>query len=437
MSNESFLERFFKLKQWNTNIRTEIMAGLTTFVTMAYVLAVVPSTQAAAGLPKGPMTVALILVIAVCTIAMGLYTNRPLALAPGMGSVAFLTYTLVVTNQIPVEVAFGMVFIEGIFFVLMTVFGLRQLVVDVIPKPIKLSTGAGVGLFLALLGLKNAGLVVANPSTNVLNLGKLANPGAILALIGLVVTGALVALKVQGHILWGILITTVIGIPMGITKMPASLISLPTGIGEVAFKVDIMGALKVVYLPFLFTFFMSDFFSTLGTVLAIGARGKMLDKDGNFPEIDKPFLIDAASTVLGSLFACPVMTTYVESTSGVEAGGRTGLTAVSAGVFFLLTLFLTPVALMIPTEATAPALVVIGLLMLSTLKQVDLDDFSEAFPAFISIAFTIFTFNFANGIAMGILSFLLIKLLTGKAKEIHPGLYVLALPLLYYFWMIR
>lgn len=437
MSNGSFLERFFKLKQWNTDVRTEIMAGLTTFVTMAYVLAVVPSTQAAAGLPKGPMTVALILVIALCTIAMGLYTNRPLALAPGMGSVAFLTYTLVVTNQISVEVAFGMVFIEGVIFLLMTVFGLRHLVVSIIPKPIKLSTGAGVGLFLALLGLKNAGLVVANASTNVLNLGRLADPGALLALIGLVVTGALVALNVRGHILWGILITTVIGIPMGITKMPASLISLPTGIGEVAFKVDIMGALKVVYLPFLFTFFMSDFFSTLGTILAIGARGKMLDKDGNFPEIDKPFLVDAASTVLGSLFAAPVMTTYVESTSGVEAGGRTGLTAVSAGFFFLLTLFLTPVALMIPTQATAPALVVIGLLMLSTLKQVDLEDFSEAFPAFISIAFTIFTFNFANGIAMGILTFILIKVLTGKAKEIHPGLYLLALPLLYYFWMIR
>lgn len=431
------LERLFHLSEWNTTVRTEIMSGLTTFITMAYILAVVPSTQSAAGIPKAPMTVALILVVAACTIAMGLYTNRPLALGPGMGSVAFLTVTLVVANKIPVDVAFGMVFIEGVFFVLLTLFGLRQLVVDIIPKPIKLSTGMGVGLFLALLGFKNAGLIVANPASNTLAFGKLGNPGALLALIGIIVTAAFIALKVQGHILWGILATTLIGIPMGLTKVPSSLVSLPTGIGQIAFHLDIMGALKVVYLPFMFTFFMSDFFSTLGTVLAIGAKGKMLDKDGNFPQIDKPFLIDALSTVVGSLFCCPVMTTYVESTAGVENGGRTGLTAVSTGIFFLLTVFLVPVALMIPTQATAPALVLIGAMMLSTIKQVNLDDFSEAFPAFMTIALTIFTFNFANGIAGGVISYLLLKILTGKFKEIHPGLYILALPLLYYFWMIR
>ena len=435
--SSSLLGQLFKLSDWNTSVRTEVLAGLTTFVTMAYVLAVVPSTLGAAGVPKGPITVSLILMIAVTTIAMGLYTNRPFALAPGMGSVAFVAYTLVLGNKIPWQTAMGMVFISGTAFVLLTIFGLRQLVVSLIPVSIKLAIGSGVGLFLALLGFKNAGLVVANPKTNVLVLGKLADPGVMLALIGLVICATFVALNIRGHLLWGILLTTIIGIPMGITKVPSSLFSLPTGISEVAFKLDIAGALRMAYFPFIFTFFTSDFFSTLGTVLAVGAKGGMMDKDGNFPEIDKPFLVDAASTVLGALFGQPVMTTYVESAAGVEAGGRTGLTAVSTGVFFLFTLFLTPLALMIPTQATAPALILIGLMMLSGIQKVNFNDFTEGFPAFMTIAVTIFTFNFGNGISAGILAYILIKTLTGRIKEVHPGLFVLALPLLYYFWLIR
>lgn len=433
----SILERLFHLSQWNVTVKSEILAGLTTFVTMAYILAVVPTTLGDAGMPKDAVTVSLILMVAVTTIAMGLYTNRPFVLAPGMGSVAFLAYTLVQTNGLPWQTAMGMVFISGTIFVILTLLGMRRLVVSLLPPSIKLAIGTGVGLFLTLLGFKNAGLVVANPKSNTLVLGKLANPGAMLALIGLMICATFVALKIRGHLLWGILLTTIIGIPMGITKVPASLLSLPTAIGEVAFKLDIRGALHMAYFPFIFTFFTSDFFSTLGTVLAVGAKGGMLDKNGDLPEIDKPFLVDAVSTVLGSLFGQPVMTTYLESAAGVEAGGRTGLTAISTAVFFLLTLFLTPLAIMIPTQATAPALILIGLMMLSGIQQVNLSDFTEGFPAFITIAVTIFTFNMGNGISAAIISYILIKTLTGRIKEVKPGLFVLAVPLLYYFWLIK
>lgn len=433
MNAKGITEKLFKLKEFGTTPRTEMAAGLTVFMTMLYVLIVVPGMLDNAGLPKGPATVAVILMTGVITIIMGLYSNRPFALAPGLGSVAFLSVTLVLAEGIPWQTGMGMVFISGILFVLFTILGLRKLIVRLMPPAIKLSIGAGVGLFIALIGFRSAGLVQASEQSNSLQLGDLSSPNAILALIGFFIMAVLLARKVRGHLLIGIVLVTIIGIPMGITKLPTSVFSLPESIAPVAFKLDIMDALKLEYFPFLLAFFIPDFFSSLGTMLGVGSKGNMLDKNGDLPNIDKPFLVDAGGTALGSLFSVPVMTTYVESAAGVEAGGRTGLTAVTTGLLFLLTIFITPLIMIIPKEATAPALILVGLTMLSAVRNINFEDVTESLPAFMTIVITIFTFNFGNGIAAGIIIYVLVKALSGRHKEIHPGLYVLVVPLILYF----
>ncbi|MGN7408022.1 NCS2 family permease [Sporosarcina sp. SAFN-010] len=433
MNAKGITEKLFKLKDFGTTPRTEMAAGLTVFMTMLYVLIVVPGMLDNAGLPKGPATVAVILMTGVITIIMGLYSNRPFALAPGLGSVAFLSVTLVLAEGIPWQTGMGMVFISGILFVLFTILGLRKLIVRLMPPAIKLSIGAGVGLFIALIGFRSAGLVQASEQSNSLQLGDLSSPNAILALIGFFIMAVLLARKVRGHLLIGIVLVTIIGIPMGITKLPSSVFSLPESIAPVAFKLDIMDALKLEYFPFLLAFFIPDFFSSLGTMLGVGSKGNMLDKNGDLPNIDKPFLVDAGGTALGSLFSVPVMTTYVESAAGVEAGGRTGLTAVTTGLLFLLTIFITPLIMIIPKEATAPALILVGLTMLSAVRNINFEDVTESLPAFMTIVITIFTFNFGNGIAAGIIIYVLVKALSGRHKEIHPGLYVLVVPLILYF----
>lgn len=433
MKNLFSVERFFKLSAHETNVKTEMMSGLTTFMTMLYVFVIVPGILTEAGIPKGPITVAVILMAGLTTIAMGLYSNRPFALAPGLGSVAFLAVTLVATEGIPWETGMGMVFISGIIFVLFTIFGLRELIVKLMPPAIKLSIGAGVGLFIALIGFRNGKIIVASESSNSLVLGDIGSPEALLTLIGFLIMSVLLARNVRGHLLIGIVITTIIGIPMGLTQMPTSIFSFPESIAPVTMKLDILDALKLAYFPFILAFFVPDFFSSLGTMLGVAGKGNMLDKNGNLPHIDKPFLVDASGTVVGSFFSLPVMTTYVESASGVEEGGRTGLTAVTTGILFLLTLFITPLIVIIPTEATAPALILVGVMMLSAVKNINFSDHTESLPAFITIVLTIFTFNFGNGIAAGIITYVIVKSLSGRHKEIHPGLYIVAIPLVLYF----
>lgn len=433
MKNLFSVERFFKLSAHETNVKTEMMSGLTTFMTMLYVFVIVPGILTEAGIPKGPITVAVILMAGLTTIAMGLYSNRPFALAPGLGSVAFLAVTLVATEGIPWETGMGMVFISGVIFVLFTIFGLRELIVKLMPPAIKLSIGAGVGLFIALIGFRNGKIIVASESSNSLVLGDIGSPEALLTLIGFLIMSVLLARNVRGHLVIGIVITTIIGIPMGLTQMPTSIFSFPESIAPVTMKLDILDALKLAYFPFILAFFVPDFFSSLGTMLGVAGKGNMLDKNGNLPHIDKPFLVDASGTVVGSFFSLPVMTTYVESASGVEEGGRTGLTAVTTGILFLLTLFITPLIVIIPTEATAPALILVGVMMLSAVKNINFSDHTESLPAFITIVLTIFTFNFGNGIAAGIITYVIVKSLSGRHKEIHPGLYIVAIPLVLYF----
>lgn len=430
------LDHQFKLKENGTNISTEIIAGITTFATMAYSLAVVPKLMGEAGLPTGQVLTAMALMVFFTTVAMGLYTNRPFALAPGMGSVAIFSITIIQLQKVPVEIACGIVFLSGLLFVIVTVFGIRDFITTIIPRGVKISISAGVGLFICVLGLRNAKIIAANAQKTALSFANLAQPVVILAVIGFVILLILEARKVRGSALITILLTTIIGIPMGVTKMPAAYFGMPAGISDVVFRFDIMGALDLKYVPFLFAFFLPDFFSSLGTALGVGSKAGFLDKNGDLPGLNRVFLVDSIAATVGSLFAIPVLITYLESGAGVEAGGRTGLTAVTTAVAFLLVLFISPLALMIPAAATAPILVYVGISMLSGLRNLDYTDVTEYIPAFLCIALTVFTFNIGNGIAAAFIAYVIMKLAAGRFKELVCGHYLLGLVLAYYFYSL-
>lgn len=435
-SMDNWLERQFRLKELGTTVSTEIIAGLTTFATMAYALAVVPKMMGEAGLPAGQILTAMVMMVFLTTVAMGLYTNRPFALAPGMGSVAIFSITLVQLQKVPVEVACGVVFLSGLLFVLVTAFGIRDAITAIIPKGLKISISAGVGLFLAVLGLRNAKIIAANAQKTALSFGDLTQPVVILATVGFVLLLVLEARKVRGAALLAIIVATVIGIPMGVTKIPVHFFSLPTGISDVTFRFDIVQALDIKYVPFLFAFFLPDFFSSLGTALGIGGKAGFLDKNGDLPGLNRVFVVDSLAATIGSFFTIPVLITYLESGAGVEAGGRTGLTAITTAVAFVLVLFITPLALMIPAAATAPILVYVGISMLAGMRNLDYSDMTEYIPAFLSIALTVFTFNVGNGIAAAFIAFVIMKLGAGRAKELTYGHYLLALVLAYYFYSL-
>lgn len=430
------LERQFKLSELKTSISTEIIAGITTFTTMAYVLAVVPKMMGETGLPTGEILTAMVLMIGITTIAMALFTNRPFVLAPGMGSVAIFSITLVQLQHVSVGVASALVFLSGILFLLVTVLGIRDAVVKVIPKGIKISISAGVGLFLAVIGLRNAHVIIANAKKTAFAFGDLTQPSVIVAALGFLLLIVLQARKIKGAALYSIFAATIIGIPLGVTKIPQSFFSLPSSIDHVVFNFDLWNALDVKYLPFLFAFFLPDFFSSFGTAIGIGNKAGFLDENGDLPGLHKIFLVDSLAATLGSLFTIPVLITYLESGAGVEAGGRSGLTAITSAILFLLALLITPIALMIPAGATAPILVYVGISMLSGLRNLEYDDLAEYLPAFICIAFTIFTFNIANGIALAYVVFLLIKLSTRRLNELTMAHYVLGILFLVYFYSI-
>lgn len=429
------LGKKFKFLDNGTNLKTELIAGLTTFATMSYVLATIPNILEGAGLNRASILTALIIFIIICSVAMALYTNRPFALAPGLSSVAIIGTTLPQMNM-PVEVAFGLVFLSGIIFVIISFVGIREIVVKAIPASVKISISAGIGLYISLIGLKMAGVVIANPKNNTLNLGDMTTAKSILFAIGFLLILVLEARKIKGSLILAILLVAIIGIPMGVTKVPTNLINIPTGISDVSFKIDILGALKPEYFPWIFTFFVPDFFGTMGIILGIANRAGWLDKDGNMQDIDRCFKVDSLSTVAGSFFCMPVMTTYLESASGVEDGGRTGMTALVTSFLFTLTLLFTPIALMVPGVATAPVLTIIGFQMLSSMKSVNYNDKTESLPAFIAVAMTIFTFNIATGLSLSVLSYIILKVFSGKGKEVPKAMYGLALVLLYYLYTL-
>lgn len=433
-SVKGVVEEFFNLSFYKTTISTEITAGITTFMTMAYILIVQPLFMKDAGMNVGAVTMVTALLSATFSIIMGIYTNRPFAMAPAMGGNAFFAYTLVANGMVTWQTAMGMVFLSGIMFLILTIFGLRGLIVEAIPKNLKYAIGVAVGFFIAMVGFKNGQIMTINNGT--IQMGAISNPNTILSILGLFITIVLVLNKVRGGVLIGIITTTLLGIPMGITKIPETFFSMPPSISPIAFKLDILGALKFAYLPLIFTFFVGDFFCTLGTLLGVSAQAGLLDENGNLPEVDKPFLVDSIATILGAIFGSTTITTFLESAAGVEVGGRTGLTAVSTGICFIFTIFLTPIVYIIPSAATAPALIFIGILMMSGIKYIELDDMTEFVPAAITIMFTVFTDNMATGMSMGIISHVIIKLLTGRYKELNIPILVLTLPLLGYFLFI-
>ncbi len=429
----SFLEKKFQLSQNKTNVKTEIIAGITTFITMAYILFVNPDLLSQAGMDFNAVFVATCLSAAIGTLIMGLYANLPFAQAPGMGLNAFFTFGVVLGMGYSWQQALAAIFISGIVFILLTITGAREMIVEAIPNSLKHAIGGGIGLFIALIGFKNAGIVVASPATLV-DLTKFNEPGAILAVIGIVITGVLMTRGIKGSILIGIVATTLIGIPMGVTntKLLEFSIDIRPTFNQMDFvgllnigEAGIVGALTSV-LTVVISFSLVDMFDTIGTLIGTGAKAGMLDEKGKLPNMNKALLADAVATSAGAILGTSTVTTFVESAAGVAEGGKTGLTAVTTGVLFILSVFLAPFALLVPAQATAPALIIVGVLMMGAVKQVDFDDFEEALPAFFTIALMPFSFSIANGIAAGIIFYCVTKLAVGKFKDVHPTMYILA-----------
>lgn len=431
---QSYSEQRFHLRELHTDIGTEVIAGLTIFATMGYVLAVVPRMMAETGLPQGAVLNALVLMIFLTTVAMGLYTNRPFVLAPGMGSVAIFSITLVQLQHVSIGIASAIVFLSGVLFILVTLLGVREAIILVIPRGIKISISAGVGMFLAVIGMRNAKLLAANSQKVALSFGDLTQPAVVLAAMTFVILLVLETRKVRGAALISIVAGTVLGIPLGLTHLPQSIFSVPDGIGPVFMQFDLFGALDVKYLPYLFVFFLPDFFSSFGTAIGIGGKAGFLDENGDLPHIDKVFQVDSIAATIGSFFTIPVLITYLESGAGVEAGGRTGLTGITTACAFLLILAVTPIALMIPAAATAPILIYVGVSMMSGMRNLDYNDICDYFPAFLCIAFTAFTFNIANGISVAFIAYVIMKVAAGRMMELNKGHYLLALLLAYYFY---
>lgn len=435
------LEKLFKLKENNTNVRTEILAGLTTFMTMAYIIVVNPDViseiekaMPGKGMPFDGVMIATVLSAAFATLLMGLLANYPFALAPSMGLNAYFTYEVVLRMGYSWQVALGAVFISGVVFLALTLAKVREAIIDAIPLSVRHAISAGIGLFIAFIGMKNAGIVMSNPATFV-TLGKLTSGPTLLAAIGLLLTGILMARKVKGGILLGILGTTVIGalffpdfayIRETLFK-PWTWVAMPnwTDFGKVVFKADVLGALNIGFFNIIFAFLFVDMFDTVGTLVGISEKAGFLNKEGKLDRATQALVADSIGTIAGSGLGTPTVTTYVESASGVAYGGRTGLTAVTVALLFLAALFLSPIFKIIPSAATAPALIVVGALMISRVGMIDWDDFSEALPAFIAMAAMPFTFSIANGIALAFVLYPIIKLASGKGKEVHPLAYIL------------
>ncbi|MGL5066638.1 MAG: NCS2 family permease [Sarcina sp.] len=434
----SFFERRFKLKENNTNIKTELIAGITTFATMAYVLATVPSIMTNAGFDRGATLTAVILLIVGTTVAMAFVTNKPFALGPGLGSVGVFAATMVASDGIPVSIATGVIFWSGVLFMIISFVGLREAIVKAIPHSIKISISAGIGLFIALLGFKSAGIIVANAKKNTLGFGDLTSSVAVLAIIGFIILLVFEVRQIKGGMLIAIALTTLIGIPMGVTVIPETFFMAPSSISELAFNIDIIGAFNIEYLPFLFAFFVPDFFSTFGTIIGVGAKAGYLDENGDMEGMDDCFKVDAIATTAGACLCIPCMTTYLESAAGIEAGGRTGLTAIGTAMMFLCTLLVTPLALMIPAAATAPVLMLIGIKMLSSMRHINYDDITEYLPAFIAIVLTIFSNNIANGIAAAVISYVILKVASGREvySKVPRLMYGLSVVLAYYFYTV-
>ena len=435
------IERFFSLKEHQTSFSQEIVAGLTTFAAMAYILAVNPLILSTTGMDKGALITATAVSSAVMTAVMALLTNYPIALAPGMGLNAFFAFTICGAKGVPWNAALGLVFYSGLIFMALSVSGLRQKLVAAIPMELKLAITAGIGFFIAFIGLKNGGVIVANPATFV-SLGDLSKPGPLLVIAGVIVTAILVTRKVPGAIVLVIAALTLLGffIPASdgkgmITSVPNGIVNLPASLAPTFLKLDLtyLWSHFLSALPLVLALLFVDLFDNMGTLIGVAKRAGLLDEKGSLPKIGRAFMADAGAAMFGSCLGTSTVTSYIESAAGVEAGGRTGLTVIATAVIFLLSLFLTPLILIIPAVATAPALVVVGAFMMQGLAELDLADFAKAAPAFVTILAMPLAFSISEGIAFGLLTYVGLKLGTGKAKEVGLVTYVLAMLFVLHF----
>ena len=439
------LERFFHLRDNGTNPRTETIAGLTTFAAMAYILAVNPAILSLAGMDKGALITATALAAAFTTLAMALMTNYPIALAPGMGLNAFFAFTMCGAYKVPWQGALGLVFWEGVVFLILTLTGVRQKIVEAIPASLKVAIGCGIGLFIAFIGLKNGGVIVANPATLV-GLGDLSQPGPLLVIFGILLTAVLIIRRVPGAIILGVLALTVLGLflhgpvvpgkpTMMITARPEAFVSAPASLAPTFLKLDFIYLFRHFgqAVPLLLTLLFVDLFDNVGTLLGVCKRAGLLDANGNLPRIGRALIADAGAAMFGACLGTSTTTSYIESAAGVEEGGRTGLTSVVTAACFLLAMFFVPVINAIPELATAPALVIVGVFMMQGVLEIDFTDFAVAVPAVLTLLVMPLAFSISNGIAMGFVVYAVLMLATGRGRQVTPLAYVLSVLFFLYF----
>jgi len=420
----SAIERLFKLSENNTTIRVELAAGLTTFLTMAYIIFVNPAILSEAGVPFSGALFATCLSAAVGSLMMGLVANYPFALAPGMGLNAYFTYTVVKTMGYDWRVALGAVFISGVVFLILTLARIRAMIVDAIPMTMKTAVAAGIGLFIAFIGLKNAGVIAPSPATFV-TLGHITSKPALLALGGLIITAALIARGYKTAIIIGIFAVTAAAILLNLSKLPVSVVQIPD-VSSTFMQLDVRGALMLGAFDVIFIFLFVDLFDTIGSLMGLGRQAGYLTPEGTMPRVNRALFADAIATIAGSIFGTSTVVTYIESATGVSEGGRTGLTAVTVAALFVLAMFFSPIAGAIPPIATAPALIIVGALMIGAVNSIKWEDLTEAIPAFLTMLAMPLTFSIANGLALGFIFYPLLKVLTGRWREASPLVYILA-----------
>ena len=418
------LENLFKLSERNTDLRTEVIAGLTTFLTAAYIVFVNPGILSATGMDKGALITVTCLVAGLSSILMGVWANAPIMMAPGMGLNAFFAYSLVLGAGVPWQEALGVVFISGVIFLILTFIGVRERIVKAIPPSLRIATSVGIGLFIAFIGMQGLGLIVNNDAVLV-GLGNIKSSTVALGLLGLLLIIILEIRKVKGSILIGILATALLGMIFKVSPFPGGLVSMPPSMAPVAFKLDILGALKVSLWASIFSFMFVDLFDSLGTLLAV-CREAGMEKDGDIKDMPKMLSADAVATVFGSILGTSTTTSYIESAAGVAEGGRTGLPAVTTGILFLLAAFFTPVIGSVQAYATAPALIIVGIFMMRGIGQINFYDFEEGVPAFLTLILMPLTYSIAQGLVFGFISYALIKVLVGKVKQVDPVLLIIA-----------
>ena len=433
--NNQFLQRYLGFDPKTMNLRTEIIAGITTFLTMSYILAVNPDILSAASMDKGAVFTATALSSALATILLAFLAKLPLAQAPGMGLKAFFAFTLVQGMGYSWQTALTVVLVEGIIFVLLTIFNIRDKIVDCIPVNLRYAISVGIGMFIAFVGLKNIGVIVHNDATLVA-LGAF-TPAALIGIFGILLSGVLCYRKVKGALFIGIIITTLVGIPFGVTSLPEgfSLVSSPQSMAPTFFQFDFSSLLDFDLIVVTVIMVFMDLFNTIGTLVGAANQAGMVTKEGNIPHMKEALLSDAVGTCIGAVCGTSTVTTFVESSAGIAEGGRSGVTSLITGLLFLLALFFSPLFLVIPSAATAGALFIVGVFMMNGLKDINIDDMTEALPAFVTIISMVLTYSIAEGIVLGLLSYCIMKIFTGRFKDVHPALYVLAvLFVLKYIW---